>query len=71
MTLFAKQEGVRSYTKFRCRVVSAWSTRYPALLAYAVPKRSPLFPFLFHAFLELLENGCGNHRNIANLYNTE
>ena len=38
-------------------MVPAWTTNYPALLAYAVPKGSPIRPFLFQAFMELLENG--------------
>ncbi len=49
---------MRSQSKFRCRVVPAWSTHYPALLAYAVPKGSPYRPFFFHAFRDLLESGA-------------
>ncbi len=48
---------MRSQSDYRCLVVPAWTTNYPALLSYAVPKSSPYAPFMFHAFLELLENG--------------
>ena len=52
------QEGVRGFPDLRCSLVPAWTTQYPALLAYGVPKESPYTQFLYFGFLQLKENGA-------------
>ena len=58
MAFFYTLEGIGAYPKYRCKIVSAWTTQFPGLLAFALPKESPFYAIFYHAFLASLENGA-------------